>query len=128
MIVDYSKRKPIEEINSDSGLKILVYNYGEVDSVMTSEGKILYVDYTGYLEDGTIFSSSEKNGDHFAFKLGKGMVIPAWDEGFKDRWAGAEMTFIVPPELAYKDEGSRDGSIPPNSIIMFDVKIKGVEQ
>ena len=124
-----SKKEILEDYNSESGLSVIVYDYGDVSEkgVKAVDGKVLFVDYVGYLEDGTIFSQSSDQGRQFQFKLGKGQVIPAWDEGFKNRWAGAEMPFVVPPHLAYGDAGSRDGSIPPDSIIIFDVKLRGVE-
>ena len=97
-------------------------------SAKTSNGKRLYVDYTGYLDDGTIFSSSEINGQQFSFQLGMGQVIPGWEEGFQDKWAGAELTFVIPPHLAYGPNGSRNGEIPGNAILIFEVKIRGVEK
>jgi len=121
-------KKILKEINSETGLTTLIYNNGDQNGPKTAKDKVLFVEYTGYLEDGTIFSSSDQNGQLFQFKLGNGQVIPGWDEGFNDKWPGTEMTLIIPPHLAYGDIGSRNGEIPPEAIITFDVKIKGVEQ
>ena len=117
----------IKEINFDSGLKVLVSSDGDMKSPVVEPNKMVYADYTGYLEDGTIFSSSEKNGETFQFVHGVGNVIPAWDESFNGMKAGAEFTIITPPELAYGETGSRNGEIPPNSILIFDIKIRGVQ-
>lgn len=41
----------------------------------------VFVQYTGYLEDGTKFDSSydKGGGQPFSFRLGKGKVIPGWE-------------------------------------------------
>ena len=116
-----------EEINFDSGLKVLISNFGDMDSPTIKPNKMVYVDYIGYLEDGTVFSSSEMNGQTFQFMHGVGNVIPAWEEALNGRKAGSEFTLISPPELAYGETGSRNGEIPPNSILIFEIKVRGVQ-
>ena len=117
----------IKEINFDSGLKVLINSHGDDKSPVIQPNRIVYTDYIGYLEDGTIFSSSEKNGEVFQFKHGVGDVIPAWDEAFNGMKAGAHFTLVTPPELAYGEVGSRNGEIPPNSILIFEINIRGVQ-
>lgn len=87
-------------------------------------GKLLTVDYTGWLEDGTEFDSSV-GGQPFQFTLGQGRVIKGWDEGVVGMKVGGKRKLIIPPDLAYGEGGS--GSIPPNSTLTFEVELLTVQ-
>src|SRR5689334_3532644 len=47
---------------------------------VAAAGDIVTVHYTGRLQDGTVFDTSV-GGDPIRFTLGKGEVIPGWDQG-----------------------------------------------
>ena len=45
-------------------------------------GEEVVVEYTGSLEsDGSVFASSQEDGEPFRFMLGQGDVIEGWDRG-----------------------------------------------
>ncbi len=99
------------------------------DSRVAKDGDTLTVNYTGKLENGTVFDSNiDPKFGHvtpFTFVLGAGQVIKGWDEGFLGMKVGEKKTLIIPPEKAY---GSRAiGSIPPNSTLVFDVELVGIK-
>jgi len=56
------------------------------------------------------------------FTIGRGQVIPGWDEGISMMSAGGKATLIVPSKLAY---GEREGgnNIPAYSPLVFDVEL-----
>ena len=85
------------------------------------------VNYTGKLEDGSIFDSSLNPGrEPFTFTLGIGSVIKGWDIGVKGMKVGGRRRLTVPPELGYGDKGA--GSvIPPGATLIFDVDLLEVE-
>ncbi|MBP6513946.1 MAG: FKBP-type peptidyl-prolyl cis-trans isomerase [Steroidobacteraceae bacterium] len=95
---------------------------------------LVVVQYTGWLYDpaapegrGRKFDSSRERARPFVFPLGAGRVIRGWDEGVAGMQVGGTRRLIIPPELAY---GSRDmgkGLIPPNSTLLFEVELLGVE-
>lgn len=88
-------------------------------------GKIVTVNYKGTLVNGTQFDSSYDRGQPFEFTLGAGQVIEGWDRGVAGMKVGGKRKLTIPPELGY---GSRDmGTIPPNSVLIFEVELLGVE-
>ncbi|MGC1777253.1 MAG: FKBP-type peptidyl-prolyl cis-trans isomerase [Xanthobacteraceae bacterium] len=93
-------------------------------------GQTVVVDYTGWLYDngkrGKKFDSSVDRGQPFDFPLGKGQVIPGWDEGVASMKVGGERTLIIPPSLGYGSSGA-GGVIPPNATLLFDVKLLAVK-
>lgn len=105
-----------------SGLEYIEVEVGT--GVQAQAGDLVRVHYTGTLEDGTEFDSSE-GGDPFAFVLGQGSVIPGWDEGIALMREGGKAQLVVPPDLAYGPEDY--GPIPGNSTLIFDVELVAVE-
>jgi len=85
------------------------------------------VNYTGSLEDGSIFDSSLNPGrEPFTFTLGAGSVIKGWDLGVKGMKVGGKRKLTIPPELGYGENGA--GSvIPPGATLIFEVDLLEVE-
>ncbi|HYO08908.1 MAG TPA: FKBP-type peptidyl-prolyl cis-trans isomerase [Tepidisphaeraceae bacterium] len=91
-------------------------------------GDTVSVLYTGKLANGTVFDASEKHGgEPIEFVLGQAMVIKGWDEGVAGMQVGEKRTLIIPPTLAYGEEG-RGGVIPPNATLTFDVELVGLRR
>lgn len=97
-------------------------------------GKTLSVNYTGWLynasqpdQKGAVFDSSLTEGrEPFAFVLGAGPVITGWDQGLVGMKVGGIRRLIVPPSLAYG--GVRNGPIPPNATLLFEVELIEIVQ
>jgi FKBP-type peptidyl-prolyl cis-trans isomerase len=87
----------------------------------------IVVNYTGSLENGTVFDSSLNPGrEPFTFTLGVGSVIKGWDLGVKGMKVGGKRKLTIPPELGYGDQGAGD-VIPPGATLIFDVELLEVE-
>lgn len=79
-------------------------------------GDKLRMHYTGRLDDGTVFDSSEGR-DPLEFTLGVGEIIPGLDRGMEGMSVGEERQLSIPPEEAYgpRDE-TRVQSVPREAI------------
>ncbi|KAH9496650.1 Peptidyl-prolyl cis-trans isomerase fpr2 [Bulinus truncatus] len=96
--------------------------------VLSDVGDEVVVHYTGYLEDGKIFDSSEKlNKDPISFKIGEGMVIPGWEKGLVGMCVNEKRRLVIPPELAYGKPGFPP-VIPPDATLMFEVTLVNLKK
>lgn len=104
--------------SSASGLYYIIDNQGTgikptINSTVTAK-------YTGKLLSGTIFDSGTAS-----FPLAN--VIEGWQEGIPLFNAGGTGTLFIPSGLGYGSSGSGSGSIPPNTVLIFDVYLIGVK-
>jgi FKBP-type peptidyl-prolyl cis-trans isomerase len=108
---------------TSSGLEYIDLTVGT--GTVAVSGKNVAVHYTGWLTNGKKFDSSVDRGQPFQFSLGAGKVIKGWDEGVAGMKIGGKRKLIIPPNLGY---GTRNmGSIPPNSTLIFEVELLGVQ-
>jgi len=84
-------------------------------------GRKAKVRYTGWLPDGTKFDSGD-----FEFTPGGGEVIQGWDDGIVGMKVGGKRKLVIPADLGYGAAGSPP-TIPPNSVLVFEVELLGVE-
>jgi peptidylprolyl isomerase len=66
------------------------------------DGDKVSLHYTGTLNDGTVFDSSE-GGQPLNFTVGSGEVIQGFDEGVRGMEVGETRDISIPPEQAYGD-------------------------
>jgi len=88
-------------------------------------GDTVTVNYTGKLDDGTVFDSSLNSGrTPFSFTIG-GNVIQGWNEGVPGMKVGGTRELTIPASLGYGAQGA--GSvIPPNATLHFTVTLLAV--
>jgi FKBP-type peptidyl-prolyl cis-trans isomerase len=114
------------EVKMKSGLIIVDNVVGE--GLEAEKFDILTVNYTGKLEDGTVFDSSKNPGrDPFRFTVGAGQVIQGWEEGFIGMKIGGTRTLTIPSEMGYGARGAGD-AIPPNATLVFEIELLEVEK
>ncbi|MCP3891638.1 MAG: peptidylprolyl isomerase [Desulfobulbaceae bacterium] len=64
------------------------------------KGDNVKVHYTGTLEDGSVFDSSE-GGDPLSFAVGSGQVIEGFEEAILSMSVGETKTVLIPVDKAY---------------------------
>lgn len=64
-------------------------------------GDKVRIEYTGTLEDGTIFDSSAEHGNPLEFEVGSGQVIKGFDDAILGMKEGEEKQFSIAPADAY---------------------------
>jgi peptidylprolyl isomerase len=106
-----------------SGLKytVLQKGTGKVNPKATDK---VTVHYHGTLLDGTVFDSSVERKAPATFPLNR--VIPGWTEGVQLMVVGDKFKFEIPANLAYGEQ-SPSPKIPPNSTLVFEVELLGIE-
>ena len=109
---------------TESGLKY--YDIVAGEGITPTVGQTVTVHYTGWLEDGQVFDSSVERGEPFSFVLGQGSVIPGWDEGLSTMQVGTKRQLVVPPDLAYGEQGAGE-VIPPGATLIFEVELLDIQ-
>jgi FKBP-type peptidyl-prolyl cis-trans isomerase FkpA len=124
LITEYLAKNNITAQKTASGLYYVISQPGT--GANATAGQTVKVMYTGKLLDGKVFDSNIdpqfQHPEPLEFPLGKGNVIPGWDEGIALLNKGAKATLFVPSPLAYGAQGNQ-GMIAPNSILIFDVEL-----
>ncbi len=106
-----------------SGLKYQVLKQG-TGTVSPKATETVKVHYHGTLPNGTVFDSSVERGEPISFPLNA--VIRGWTEGLQLMKVGDKFKFEIPPGLAY-GPSSPSPKIPPNSTLVFEVELLGIE-
>lgn len=106
---------------TDSGLryKIQIKGTGKKPKARSS----VRVHYRGMLLNGVVFDTSYDRDE--PVKMNLRQVIDGWAEGLQLMPAGSVFVFLIPPELAYGEQGS--GDIPPNSTLIFEIEYFGTK-
>jgi FKBP-type peptidyl-prolyl cis-trans isomerase FkpA len=101
-----------------SGLQYQVLKEGEGPA--PTDNDVALVNYVGRLRDGRIFDRSQQPTPMPV----RGM-IPGFSEALKLMHRDAKYRVWVKPELAYGDHSPNPEVIPANSLLVFDIDLKG---
>lgn len=134
--------KALQEENLKAGTAYLAENKAKKGVVVTESGlqyevvkegtgvkpvaeDTVKVHYKGTMIDGTVFDDSNQRGEPAVF--GVTQVIPGWSEVLQLMKEGASYRIVLPPALAYGEQGVPP-MIEPNSVLVFDVDLISIEK
>ena len=121
-----------------SGLRYKIIQAGA--GKKPADGANVFINYAGYLEDGSLFDSciesvnkdygkydenrAKQNGyQPFPFQYGKKEgLIPGFIEGLNLMSFGDKMLVFIPSKLGYGERGAGN-VIPPNANIIFEIEM-----
>ena len=104
------------------------------------DGETVYIEYSGFLEDGTLFDTSDptvakefgvfdeqramQHGySALPYVIGSNRMIPGFVEGLSKLNMGEKAIFYIPYNLGYGEQGAGN-VIPPNANLIFEVEVK----
>ncbi|MEJ6499819.1 MAG: FKBP-type peptidyl-prolyl cis-trans isomerase [Cryomorphaceae bacterium] len=119
IILQYISDNNLNAEPTGSGLYYVVDNYGNGD--VPNIQSIVTVAYKGTLTDGTIFDQSGASGATFPLTH----VIQGWQEGIPLFSEGGSGILLIPSALGYGNQAI--GSIPANSVLIFEVTLLNVD-
>ena len=120
--------KPSEELTSESTTELETNDISEGSGAIVQPGNVVYIHYVGVAAStGEQFDSSWDRGrsEFIGYISGTGNVIQGLDEGLLGMQVGGRRTVVIPPDLAYGENGAGDGLIAPNETLIFTVDLLG---
>ncbi len=113
LILNYVSSHNLKGEFTSSGLYYVIQDSGTAKHPTLSAK--LNVNYKGYFLDDKIFDQ----GTGVKFQLSG--VIKGWQEGLQLIGEGGKIKLLIPSALGYGN--TQSGSIPPNSVLGFDVTL-----
>jgi len=86
-------------------------------------GDKVKIEYTGTLEDGTIFDSSADHGNPLEFEVGSGQVIKGFDDAILGMKEGEQKQFSIEPADAYGEHDPTLVQKVPREIFPQDAEL-----
>lgn len=124
--VDTSQRPEVTVPEGDPPAGLEIVDLKEGDGATASAGDTVTVDYVGVAQStGQEFDASWNLGQPFTFTVGQGAVIRGWDEGIPGMKVGGRRQLVIPPDLAYGEQGAPP-DIGPNETLIFVVDLRSI--
>jgi peptidylprolyl isomerase len=113
-----------DTVKTPSGLRYTIIQEGTGPKPVP--GQTVSVGYKGMFLSGQVFDASDLHGGPLEFQAGAGQIIPGWEETVLDMRLGEKRRVIIPPELAYGEQGAGSGAIPGNTFLVFEMELTGI--
>jgi peptidylprolyl isomerase len=98
----------------------LVEGKGEI----VKKGDIIRFHYTGWTRGGYKIHSSHDKKKRATMKVGdpeSGLL--GWHHGIPGMKVGGKRKLFIPAELGFKDKGSPDGTVKPNTKLTYEIEV-----
>jgi FKBP-type peptidyl-prolyl cis-trans isomerase len=105
-----------------SGPHVTIEDVRLGDGAALETGETVTVHYVAKVRGGPVYSETRKLGQPFTFVVGKGQVLPGWEQGVRGMRQGGLRRLTIPPELAYGDRGAPP-LIPPGATLEVEIEL-----
>ena len=120
------QRPDVDPYDGPPPTDLVVEDIAVGDGPEAVPGQTVTVHYVGVsFLTGDQFDASWDRGDPFKFQLGRGNVIPGWDQGVLGMKVGGRRKLVIPPHLGYGDRGA-GAAIKPGETLIFVVDLTDV--
>ena len=120
------ERPQIDKPEGDIPFDLILDDVVVGDGDEAVAGLTVSVHYVGVsFLTGEEFDASWNRGQAFEFKLGRGQVIPGWDQGVQGMKVGGRRQLTIPSAMAYGARGA-GGVIQPHEPLIFVVDLLAV--
>ncbi len=122
ILKQYLEEQKLDVKPTASGLIFIKVKEGKARKV--SLGDTLVIHYEGHFLNGKFFDSTKRRNEAFQFVYGQQwQVIKGLEEGVGMMHDGEKAILIVPSELAFGENGSTTGIIPPYTSLIYEVEV-----
>jgi len=125
-IDNYIKRRNWDMEETGSGLRYMVYEKSNDQSVKPTENQLVTVSYTVSLIDGKEIYKSDPE-KRAKFVVGHDDVESGLQEGIRFLSPGDKAIFIIPSHLAHGYTGDFD-KIPHSSTVIFNIQLHEIQE
>ena len=125
-----------EWIKLEGYMKAFAKNeFSEIDGIYFSQlspgkgnyiqsGQDIWINYRGYFLDSTEFDNTYKYKQALDFQLGKpDQVIKGFEIALHKMKQGGKARIIIPSILAFGEEGSSSGIVPPYTTVIYELEV-----
>lgn len=113
-----------ETWTTESGIRIT--EIAEGDGPSPAVGEAVSIRYTARHLDGDVFEGTPPDGEPARFIVGRGQLLPGFEEGLSTMRKGGKRIVVIPPELAY-GKGGRPPLVPPDTWIELELELVEIE-
>lgn len=125
---DTSSKPTMNVPEGEPPTELVVEDIVEGDGDEVEVGMLITAHYVGISwSTGEEFDASWERGEPIPLVIGQGQVIPGWDEGLLGMRVGGRRSLIIPPDMAYGEQGAPP-VIAANETLVFVVDLVEAEQ
>lgn len=118
-LLQYVTVHHISDSAKNDGIYFIPISHG--DGPQVKDKSLVSLSYKGYFLDGHIFDSVSSNNP-LQFRYGDtAQVIKGLEIGIKKMRQGGQAKIIIPSQLAFGENGSSTGLVPPYTSVIYEV-------
>lgn len=125
-MANYLKENGIGKKHERNGIYLKILKSGKGHALKT--GQRVAIHYTAMFADGKRFDDTRPSGMPLEFTFGDpDQVIEGIYIGLSYLNKGSKAIFVIPPPLAFGEDGSSTGIVPPNKTVIYEIEVIDVQ-